>query len=512
MLRADRRAFLGLTSARRIRQQPGLDGLRGLAVAAVVVFHSGLDWLPGGYLGVSLFFTLSGVVIGTVLLHDVSRAGFVSLRHFWLRRARRLYPAAWLVLAAVAVVRVTSTVLSATSELDIVASWLQFANWHFLYDGASYKELFDGPSAVLHFWSLAIEEQLYLVVGVVAAVVARESRHPDRLLGVVAAIGAAVSFALPFAFRLGVDRVYYGTDTRAGELFVGLVIAAVIAAPSRRRWLLRRARVIGGIAVLGLAVTAVLWLRVPAGDPWLRSGLLPLTALASCVVVLGALVPGGPVWVLGCLPPLRWLGGISYALYLIHFPVFVIADRLQPDPRLIDTIGLVAISIVLAVVSGRLLEWPVRRRRMASAGPPRRCVDAGRRHRGGTLRPGAGPPVRADPRPPRRGRADDDHRGRRRAVRPVHGRRRRRQRCGPPRRPLPSAARPVSSAGTAIRSPSRWPWRWTTSGAATSSRCSAWRRASAAGWRSRPAVSATSATPRWPAPPTGPRSSTRRWP
>ncbi len=275
-------------------------------------------------------------------------------------------------LAAVAVVRVTSTVLSATSELDIVASWLQFANWHFLTDGASYKELFDGPSAVLHFWSLAIEEQLYLVVGVVAAVVVRESRHPDRLLGLVAAIGAAMSFALPFVFGFGVDRVYFGTDTRAGELFVGLVIAAVIAAPSRRRWLLRRARIIGGIAVLGLGVTAVLWLRIPAGDPWLNSGLLPLTALASSAVILGALVPGGPVWLLGCLAPVRWLGGISYALYLVHFPVFVIADRLQPDPRLIDTIGLVAISIALAVVSGRLLEWPVRRRRWS-----RRALVAG---------------------------------------------------------------------------------------------------------------------------------------
>lgn len=368
----DRRAFRELTSGRRVRHQPGLDGLRGLAVAAVVAFHAGAGWLPGGYLGVSLFFTLSGVVIGTVLLHDVARHGHLPLRRFWARRARRLFPAAWLVLAAIAVIRVTSTVLSATSEGDVMASWLQVANWHFLATGTAYGELFEGPSAVLHFWSLAIEEQLYLVVGVVAAVIARQSRRPDRLLGVVAGAGAAVSFALPFVFGMGVDRVYYGTDTRAGELFVGLVIAAVIASPQRRRRLLRRARPIVVASGLALVATAVLWWRVPAGHELIRFGLLPATALASTLLVLGAVVARGPVWQLACLAPLRWLGGISYALYLVHFPVLVIAARAAPDGGPAVTLAAVAISVLLAALSGRLVEWPVRRRRV-----PRRVLLAG---------------------------------------------------------------------------------------------------------------------------------------
>ncbi|HEU4841295.1 MAG TPA: acyltransferase, partial [Ilumatobacteraceae bacterium] len=118
---ADRDDFVGLNDGGRIRHQPGLDGLRGLAVAAVVVFHTGLGWLPGGYLGVSLFFTISGVVIGTVILNEIADRGRFSLTAFWSRRGRRLLPAAWVLLTVVAIVRVTSTVFSATTGGDIVA-------------------------------------------------------------------------------------------------------------------------------------------------------------------------------------------------------------------------------------------------------------------------------------------------------------------------------------------------------------------------------------------------------
>ena len=182
-----------------ITYQPGLDGLRGLAVGVVVLFHLGIGAVGGGFLAVSLFFTLSGVLIGTLMLAELDSTGRFDLRRFWVRRARRLLPAALAVLAVLSVTRLLTDTLSGTSGGDITAAALDVANWHFLATGTSYAELFTGPSAVLHFWSLAIEEQFYIVIAVVAVVVARRSTRPVRTMGLTAAVAAAASFLLPAA-------------------------------------------------------------------------------------------------------------------------------------------------------------------------------------------------------------------------------------------------------------------------------------------------------------------------
>jgi peptidoglycan/LPS O-acetylase OafA/YrhL len=258
---------------------------------------------------------------------------------------------------------VTSTVFASTSTGDLVASWLQVANWHLLADDRSYAALFAGPSAVLHFWSLAIEEQFYLVVGVVSVVLARRSHHPARDLGIGAAVLALASFVLPVAFSFGVDRTYYGTDTRAGELLVGLVIAAVIADTGRRAAIVRHSRPLAVTALAALAVALVLWRVLDAGTDSLRTGVLPLSALLSSALVAGALVPG-PVRLLVTWAPLRRLGDISYALYLVHWPVFVAVRRADPDPGVVAFVAGTAVAIALAVLSTRLVEAPVRARRL----------------------------------------------------------------------------------------------------------------------------------------------------
>ncbi|MDQ3469461.1 MAG: acyltransferase [Actinomycetota bacterium] len=361
MTRRDAQNFAALTSPTGVRHQPGLDGIRGLGVAAVVVFHSGLGVLPGGYLGVSLFFTLSGVVIGTVILQEIGSTGGLSLRDFWTRRARRLLPAAWIVLAVVALARPLADSLASTSRGDVAASWLHVANWHFLAEETSYHNLFEGPSALIHFWSLAIEEQFYFAVGVLAVAVAAVSRRPANLLGVVAALGAIVSFALPFVFGFGVDRTYYGTDTRGGELLVGLVIAAVISSAQWRRRVLEHGRPVAAAGLVALVLTVTLWASLPAASPSLRMGMLPLVALASCALALAALVPRGLVWQIATLPPVRELGRISYGLYLIHWPLFVLTERAVPSAPL-RALVVIPASIVLAELSMNLVEMPVRRR------------------------------------------------------------------------------------------------------------------------------------------------------
>ncbi len=360
---ADRASFARLTDGAGIRHQPGLDGLRGLAVAAVVLFHTGLGWLPGGYLGVSLFFTISGTVIGTVILHEIERHGAFSLRAFWIRRGRRLLPAAWVVLAVIAGARITSTVFVSTSAGDVLAAWLQVANWHVIAADQSYGSLFTGPSAVLHFWSLAIEEQFYVLVGLGALLLGRLGRRAAPTLGTIAVAVGVVSFALPFVFTMSVDRVYYGTDTRAGELLVGLALAAVVADGRRRAVLLRWSRPVAVVGVVAAVVTLVMWCTLEAGTDGLRRGLLPLTAVLSTAIVLAAMLPG-PIRMLAGLPPLRWLGDLSYGLYLIHWPVFVALRHVTPAPSVLAFAVATGISVALAWLSAQLIELPVRRRRV----------------------------------------------------------------------------------------------------------------------------------------------------
>lgn len=359
-------AFERLTTpGEGIAHQPGLDGLRGVAVAAVVVFHLGAGWLTGGYLGVSLFFTISGVLIGTLVLHELSSTGSFSLRRFGARRARRLLPAALVTLAVVAVGRHLTTGFTDTSGRDVAASALNVANWHFSWSDTSYADLFGGPSAVLHFWSLAIEEQFYLVGGVLAALLAwRRPRRPVLVVGAFAGAVATVSFALPWLAGFGVDRTYYGTDTRAGELMIGVVLAAIVASPRRRARLVAARRSVAVIGVAAAAGLAALWATATPATDALRHGLLPLVAVANAAVVVAALVPGGPVAAAAAAAPLRWLGRISYTLYLVHWPIFVVADRLSDHRSLVRDVALVAVAVAAAQLLTHAVERPVRLRRV----------------------------------------------------------------------------------------------------------------------------------------------------
>jgi len=358
-------AFERLTGPKGLTHQPGLDGLRGLAVAAVMAFHLGFGGVSGGYLGVSLFFTLSGVLIGSLVLNEITTSGRFSLRSFWLRRARRLLPPALITLAVVAIGRLVTANLNATSGSDVVASALNVANWHFLAEGSSYSDLFGGPSAVLHFWSLAIEEQFYLAAGLLSFLLATVARRPVRTVAIVSIVVASCSFMTPFVIGFDVDRVYYGADTRAGELMIGVAAAALFASESRRRSVLTRTRQFGVAATIAFGATVALWSAATPGTDALRNGLLPLTALLSVVVIIGALLPTGPVAIIATLWPMRWLGRISYAVYLIHWPVIVVANQVSTDRSLFRSAMLVVISLGLAQLSSVFVERPVRHQRIS---------------------------------------------------------------------------------------------------------------------------------------------------
>lgn len=356
---------------RTLPHRPALDGLRGLAVAAVLVYHLEPDLLPGGFLGVSLFFTLSGFLITNLLLAEWRRRGSIDLGAFWSRRFRRLLPAALLTLLLVLAVSAGSHDKHLLENLrgDVVGALAYVANWRFVINGDPYGAGFQAPSPVLHFWSLAIEEQFYVVVAVVAFLLARFARR-TRTWAVV--FGAAALCSMAATLWLARDgntaRVYFGSDTRAFELLAGVLLAIVagFAVPSflaARPW--RHA--LGPTALVGLGAAMVLG---GVEQPWLYHGGFWLIAALSVVLITSAL-DDGPMGRVLSWRPLAALGLISYGVYLFHWPLFA---WLTPERVGVDgwALAVVRIGATLAVAVGSyvLVEQPVRQGRFPLAGRP----------------------------------------------------------------------------------------------------------------------------------------------
>jgi peptidoglycan/LPS O-acetylase OafA/YrhL len=201
-----------------------------LAVAGVVLFHAGYGWARGGYLGVSTFLTLSGFLITSLLLVEHDGTGRIDLPRFWARRARRLLPAAVVTLAVVAALASWAATPEQLAGLrgDVLAALFYSANWRFILDGQSYGDLFAAPSPVLHFWSLAIEEQLYVLFPLLVVVVGAVRRRLVPVLCGLVVLSVALAWAL-FTPGGSTSAAYYGTFVRGGELFVGALLATVLA-------------------------------------------------------------------------------------------------------------------------------------------------------------------------------------------------------------------------------------------------------------------------------------------
>jgi peptidoglycan/LPS O-acetylase OafA/YrhL len=341
-----------------VKHSGGLDGLRGVAVLVVVLFHARVPFVDGGFLGVSLFFTLSGFLITSLLLAEHAEHGTISLRRFYTRRARRLLPAAYLCLLLVALAGVWwGAGQRADLPGDLIASVANVANWRFAFAATDYADIFLGaPSPVAHFWSLAIEEQIYLVLPLVVVLALRRGRST---LGWVTAFLLAVSLAAIFV-TTDRDLVYNGTHTRAAELLVGVGLAVYLArdrrgaGPSRwERW----GWVPGSIAGLAFIVVVV---AGSLDQAWIYRGGLPVVAFVSAALIAAVVHERFPDRVLD-VRPLVMLGRYSYGIYLFHWPVFLLldAERTNLGPVTLFAVRCVATG-VLTFASARLLEQPVR--------------------------------------------------------------------------------------------------------------------------------------------------------
>ena len=347
--------------------EAGIDGLRGVAVTVVLLFHAQLTWLKGGFLGVSLFFTLSGFLITKLLLEEVERTQRVDFRRFLGRRVRRLAPASGVCLLFVAVFAPLFAASGQPVRLrdDLFAALGYVANWRFVASKQSYAELFlGGPSPVLHYWSLAIEEQFYLVYPVLLAGAAalglrlRRSWVPAAVISSLAAL-SVLAAVLNTDQNLG----YYGTHIRAAELLIGGVTAVAL-----RRVGLRRIRVhprwwsaFGtGAVVAFLFLTAT----VTQSTEWLSRGGFAALSVVWSLVIIGVLVPG-PLRSLLSRWPLVHLGRISFSLYLFHWPIFLLLtpQRTGLSTWWLLTVRLVA-SLAVAAACYILVEHPIRTRRV----------------------------------------------------------------------------------------------------------------------------------------------------
>jgi peptidoglycan/LPS O-acetylase OafA/YrhL len=341
---------------------PGLDGLRAIAVAAVVIYHIWPEALPAGFLGVSMFFTLSGFLITRLLLLDHAQTGGVSLRRFWIRRFRRLMPAAMAVLVAISAIWLITAWMTKPISGDITAALFYVANWRFLFTGSAYGAATE-TSPVLHFWSLAIEEQFYLVYPLAVWAVLRSKRATIFNVGVL--LGGLLGVSLVYiGFNSGHQLViYYSTFSRAAELLVGGLLAVATAI-----WPLDRIR--SWIRPVGLAAGAilvVLMFRTDVYTPLYFEGGLAAVALLSAAVILAA-THGGSFERALSLKPLLWLGLVSYAVYLIHWPLLMALREAGITAWLVSVTTVVG-TLVLATLSGRLLEWPIREARWVRPRP-----------------------------------------------------------------------------------------------------------------------------------------------
>ncbi len=345
-----------------------LDGLRALAVIAVVLYHSHFSWIPGGFLGVSAFFTLSGFLITALLLREWSSSATIGLRSFWTRRFRRLLPAEWVTMAVILVLGVVGVwnddQLRAVRG-DLPYSLLEILNWHFIAVDRSYAADFSAPSPFAHFWSLAVEQQFYVFLPLLAmAVLTLGSRVPPRrrLLRLIVLFGVLVVYSAAsnwFFARTSIDRAYYGTDTRMAEMLIGSLLACVT---------LRRLRLPAGpgrhLAVAGGAAAAVvlgvMWHVTHLDSSWLYPWGFLLSAACTSALIFAA-VQHGVVGQVLSLAPLVALGRISYGVYLLHWPVFLWVSPARVDLGPWPLFGLrMAITLGGAVLMFRLVEHPIR--------------------------------------------------------------------------------------------------------------------------------------------------------
>lgn len=352
---------------KHFRYMPGLDGLRALAVLSVIAYHLNLPWASGGFLGVTVFFVLSGYLITDLLITEWNITKKIDLKNFWIRRAKRLLPGMFtLLLVVIATVSIFQPSLIASLKQDSIAAVFYYSNWWYIFHDLSYFESFGPPSLLNHFWSLAVEEQFYILWPIFILIGLRFMKRKS-LLFLVTIAGAIIStllMALLFVPGSDPSRVYYGTDTRAFSLLIGAALAMMWPSQKLTNKISASGRItLDSMGLFGLLVFLCMVWKTNQYDQFLYRGGMFLLSISTAMLIAALAHPASIIGRALSMRPLKWVGLRSYGIYLWHFPVIILFTP-KVDTGEISFIRIVFQIILilgLAALSYRYIEDPIRK-------------------------------------------------------------------------------------------------------------------------------------------------------
>ena len=352
---------------------PSIDSLRALAVLAVIIYHVDVNYLPGGFLGVDLFFVLSGYLISSVIIKEYRKTGSLNLYNFYIRRARRLLPAVYFMITVGLVVMVLfNEVLLRKSHLDAIFGYIYSSNWWYIFHKLDYFDSFGAQSPFKHLWSLAIEEQFYMIFPLLFLLVNRKKKSKDGtyklnknflyvILGLI--LVSLIAHILLFDIN-NISRIYFGTDTRAFSLLVGVVGA--ILYPMERlhaKVTLQQNMVYSVVSLVSIATLITVMIYTSEYNTLLYRGGFLLVAILGLIVIISSGKQHTLMSRLLSFKPVVFIGKISYSLYLWHFPVLVLTTPVSEigNPNIFFVILRIVLTFAVAIVSYVFVETPIRK-------------------------------------------------------------------------------------------------------------------------------------------------------
>ncbi len=359
-----------MATVRGIRYIPAIDGLRGVAVVAVMLYHLGFSWIPGGFLGVDLFFVISGYVITRLLLDSIARSGGLDLRAFYKARIRRLFPPlVFMILATSIYIGIWAPETMRRFVSDAPFSLFGAMNWWLVFRHTDYFDSIARPALLQHTWSLGVEAQFYLIWPLILLLVLRylgKNKIPGAALSIAAVSGVALlvlSFQVDAASASQISHVYFGTDTHSIGLFLGAALAVSWIPQNLKEDVEKRAQdFIDGIGVFGFIGMIATFLFIDESDPTLYKIAFPLAGIFGCAIITSIVHPASRFAPILSSKIAVWIGERSYAIYLWHWVVFQVtrpAVDIEGSAWALTALR-VLIVLALADISLRLVELPIR--------------------------------------------------------------------------------------------------------------------------------------------------------